>query len=100
MIWVARGIQATGEGADGGLHLLASDHKVRLLPGYSAIIGGVTLGQECLLGMGAVVRHDIPKHAVMVGNPARFLRPMPACPLPRTLINSFVPQDASCSSST
>ena len=44
----------------------------------SAVSGGVTIGNGCLIGMGAVIRHDVPEHAVMVGNPARLLRKTPA----------------------
>jgi sugar O-acyltransferase (sialic acid O-acetyltransferase NeuD family) len=42
----------------------------------SSIISGVKIGNGCLIGMGAVIRHDVPEHAVMVGNPARLLRKM------------------------
>ena len=32
------------------------------------------IGHHSLIGMGAVVVRDVPPHAVMVGNPARYLR--------------------------
>lgn len=35
----------------------------------------VSVGDNCILGMGAVVLRDVPANSVMVGNPARFLRP-------------------------
>ena len=34
----------------------------------------VTLGEWCLVGIGAVVIRDVPPMAVVVGNPARFIR--------------------------
>lgn len=36
--------------------------------------GGLRIGQGSLVGMGAVIRTDIPPNSVYVGNPARFLR--------------------------
>ena len=38
------------------------------------ILGGVTIGAGALVGAGAVVTRDVPPGAVVVGNPARFLR--------------------------
>jgi UDP-2-acetamido-3-amino-2,3-dideoxy-glucuronate N-acetyltransferase len=35
------------------------------------IICGVTIGAYAMIGAGAVVTHDVPDHALMVGNPAR-----------------------------
>jgi sugar O-acyltransferase (sialic acid O-acetyltransferase NeuD family) len=40
----------------------------------SSIIDKVSVGDFCLIGMGSVVLSDVPDNAVMVGNPARFLR--------------------------
>jgi sugar O-acyltransferase (sialic acid O-acetyltransferase NeuD family) len=40
----------------------------------SAIVSDVKIGSYCLIGMGSVVLTDVPDNAVMVGNPARFLR--------------------------
>lgn len=39
----------------------------------ATILPGVTLGSYCLIGAGAVVRHDVPDFALMVGVPARRL---------------------------
>lgn len=35
---------------------------------------GVTIGREATVGMGAVVLHDVPDGATVVGNPAQILR--------------------------
>jgi sugar O-acyltransferase (sialic acid O-acetyltransferase NeuD family) len=55
-----------------------SDVKV----GRSCYIGAnvtikefVTVGDDCVLGMGTVVLRNVPDNCVMVGNPARLLRP-------------------------
>ncbi len=37
----------------------------------STILCGVTLGEYSLVGAGAVVTHDVPAYAIVVGNPAR-----------------------------
>jgi sugar O-acyltransferase (sialic acid O-acetyltransferase NeuD family) len=41
----------------------------------SMIRDGLTVGEGALVGMGAVVVRDVPSRAVVVGNPARLLRP-------------------------
>ncbi len=47
---------------------------------HSAVREQVRIGRHCLVGMGSVVLHDVPDNSVVVGNPARFLRP--TVPLP------------------
>ena len=37
----------------------------------ATIVCGITLGEYCFIGAGAVVNRDVPAHALMVGNPAR-----------------------------
>lgn len=37
----------------------------------ATIVCGVTLGEYCFIGAGAVVTKDVPAYALMVGNPAR-----------------------------
>lgn len=37
------------------------------------VVGGVTIGDYAIIGAGAVVVKDVPKHGVAVGNPARIL---------------------------
>jgi acetyltransferase-like isoleucine patch superfamily enzyme len=39
---------------------------------------GVVIGEEAFVGAGAVVTKDVPERAVVVGNPARVLREVPA----------------------
>ncbi|MEO6233226.1 MAG: acyltransferase [Ferruginibacter sp.] len=37
------------------------------------ILGGITLGQYCLIGAGAVVTKDIPPNSLVIGNPGRVV---------------------------
>lgn len=37
----------------------------------ATIVSGITLGRHCFIGAGAVVLHDVPDYALMIGNPAR-----------------------------
>ena len=39
----------------------------------ATIVCGVTLGEYCFVGAGAVVTKDIPAHALVAGNPARIV---------------------------
>jgi len=38
----------------------------------SAVLPGVTIGREALIGAGSVVTKDVPNKAIMIGNPARI----------------------------
>jgi acetyltransferase-like isoleucine patch superfamily enzyme len=37
------------------------------------ILAGLTIGEEALVGAGAVVTRDVPPYAIVVGNPARVV---------------------------
>jgi acetyltransferase-like isoleucine patch superfamily enzyme len=49
----------------------------------ATILPFVTIGERSLVGAGSVVTHDVPDGIVVVGNPARFLKPVGriTCPL-------------------
>jgi len=40
----------------------------------AVIMPGVTVGENAIVGAGAVVTHDVPDNAVVAGTPARLLR--------------------------
>jgi acetyltransferase-like isoleucine patch superfamily enzyme len=40
----------------------------------AVLLPGIEIGEEAFVGAGAVVLHDVPARAVMVGNPARRIR--------------------------
>lgn len=44
------------------------------LGGSVVILGGVTIGENSVIGAGSVVTHDIPAGVIAVGNPASVLR--------------------------
>jgi len=70
-----RAVTAAGMQTDG-------DWKLeRTIVGRGASIGsgavvlcGLTIGEEAIVGAGAMVTHDVPNGAVVAGNPARVLR--------------------------
>ena len=36
--------------------------------------GGITIGDNAVIGMGSVVTKDVPPNTVVAGNPAKFIR--------------------------
>lgn len=42
----------------------------------ATILGGVTIGENAIVGAGSVVTHDVPADTIVAGNPARVLRRM------------------------
>ena len=46
--------------------------------GGAVLLPGIEIGEEAFVGAGAVVLEDVPPRAVVVGNPARQIREVPA----------------------
>ncbi|WP_265421190.1 acyltransferase [Aeromonas salmonicida] len=40
----------------------------------ATILPGITLGEYCMVGAGAVVTKDVPPYAVVIGNPAKIVK--------------------------
>lgn len=40
----------------------------------SIILGGITIGENALVGAGSIVTKDVPENELWVGNPAKFIR--------------------------
>jgi acetyltransferase-like isoleucine patch superfamily enzyme len=45
----------------------------------ATVVCGITIGEQAFVGAGAVVVRDVPRHALVVGNPARRIGWMCAC---------------------
>jgi UDP-2-acetamido-3-amino-2,3-dideoxy-glucuronate N-acetyltransferase len=43
----------------------------------ATILGGVTVGENAVVGAGSVVTKDVPRDAVVAGNPARVVKRVP-----------------------
>ena len=43
------------------------------------ILGGVTIGENAMVGAGAVVTKDVPPNSIVAGNPAKVLRQIQKC---------------------
>jgi acetyltransferase-like isoleucine patch superfamily enzyme len=48
----------------------------------STILANVTIGENAIVGAGSVVTRDVPANAIVVGNPAKVLRYLPAAQAP------------------
>ncbi|MFI6436680.1 acyltransferase [Streptomyces sp. NPDC050759] len=63
------------------------------------VVDGVTIGDHCVIGAGAVVTRDLPAWSVAAGNPARVLRDrreargVGAAPTPAPALSGIRPED-------
>jgi acetyltransferase-like isoleucine patch superfamily enzyme len=51
----------------------ASVHRRASIGSNATILPGITIGENALIGAGAVVTRDVPGHAIVVGVPARII---------------------------
>lgn len=77
--WVGPGVIFTNAAYPLSPSAKANLRGPHLLPGAkigagAVLLPGVTIGRNALVGAGAVVVHDVPDGAVVVGNPARVIR--------------------------
>lgn len=72
--FVAKGAVILSHDFTRGVHLDTYVGK-RCFIGVNAIImPGITIGDEVVVGAGAVVTKDVPSNCVVVGNPAKVIR--------------------------
>lgn len=41
---------------------------------YAKVLKGVTIGDNSIIGMGAIVTHDVPANSIVAGNPAKVVK--------------------------
>jgi acetyltransferase-like isoleucine patch superfamily enzyme len=82
-VFIAPCVQTTNDNFMGRTekrHALVKGPTIRRgarVGGGAVLCPGVEIGAEAFVGAGAVVVHDVPARAVVVGNPARVLRDVP-----------------------
>jgi UDP-2-acetamido-3-amino-2,3-dideoxy-glucuronate N-acetyltransferase len=62
----------------------------------ATVVCGVTLGEHCFIGAGAVVTRDVPDYALVYGNPARVRGWVCYCGVKLTLGTSQGRESATC----
>ena len=89
-VFIGHGVMFTNDrlpratAADGKLQTDADWHCESTIIKKGASIGsgatllcGITVGERAIVGAGSVVTKDVPKNAVVAGNPAKVLRYLP-----------------------
>ena len=89
-VFIGHGVMFTNDrlpratAADGKLQTEADWHCESTIIKKGASIGsgatilcGITVGERAIVGAGSVVTKDVPKNAVVAGNPAKVLRYLP-----------------------
>lgn len=64
------------------------------LGGNVTVVGGVSIGDRCVIGAGSVVTKDIPADSIAVGNPARVIKKRNPDQLERRELPPGAPVDA------
>ncbi len=89
-VFIGHGVMFTNDrlpratAADGKLQTEADWHCESTIIKKGASIGsgatllcGITVGERAIVGAGSVVTKDVPKNAIVAGNPAKVLRYLP-----------------------
>jgi len=83
-VFIAPGVVTTNDNYMGRTerrHALRRGPTIRRgarVGGGAILLPGIEIGEEAFVGAGAVVTKDVPPRTVVVGNPARVLRHVPA----------------------
>jgi len=68
---------------DGSRYLITTTKPITIgsdvwIGGNVTVIGGVHIGDNVVVGAGAVLTKDVPANTVVAGVPARVIKPLPA----------------------
>jgi putative colanic acid biosynthesis acetyltransferase WcaB len=65
------GVSVTSESFEGAAPIIGNNVDIG---SNVVVLGSITVGDNAVIGAGSVVTKDVPKGAVVVGNPAKILR--------------------------
>jgi acetyltransferase-like isoleucine patch superfamily enzyme len=51
-------------------------HQGASIGSGAVLLGGITIGENAIVGAGSVVTKDVPRDTIVAGNPARILQPI------------------------
>ena len=68
---ILHGVTMGGRAGHKGLPIIGDNVLIGV---HAQILGNVRIGNNSVVGAGAIVTHDVPDNVVVVGNPARILR--------------------------
>ncbi len=69
---ILHGVTIGGRAGHNGLPIIGNNVVIGT---HAQVIGNVRIGNNSVVGAGTIVTHDIPNDVVVVGNPARILKP-------------------------
>lgn len=68
---ILHGVTMGGRAGHKGLPIIGDNVVIGT---HAQLIGNVKIGNNSIVGAGAIVTHDVPDNVVVVGNPARILK--------------------------
>ena len=68
---IFHGVTMGGRAGHKGLPIIGDNVVIGT---HAQLIGNVKIGNNSIVGAGAIVTHDVPDNVVVVGNPARILK--------------------------
>ena len=68
---ILHGVTMGGRAGHKGLPIIGDNVVIGT---HAQIIGNVKIGNNSIVGAGAIVTHDVPDNVVVVGNPAKILK--------------------------
>lgn len=68
---ILHGVTMGGRAGHKGLPIIGDNVVIGT---HAQLIGNVKIGNNSIVGAGAIITHDVPDNVVVVGNPARILK--------------------------